>query len=226
MKKRTMKRIQMALAALIFTATVAVAQPAAKPDGKEHRFERREMPFSKLNLTEDQKAKMKTANDDFRKQMQALNSNENQTVKQQRDGKEALMKAHKAKLESILTSDQKAQLAKLKEEGKQRHEEMAAKHLNKMKQELSLTDQQVSELKKGQEDLKSKMEAVHNNTSLDRTAKMQQMKALREDMKANLDKVLTPEQKQKWQGMHKSGMHHGKGKFKMHRGDAKPQPQV
>ena len=74
--------------------------------------------------------------------------------------------------------------------------------------------------------MKGKFDAIRNNSSLDRTAKMQQMHALREDMKNSFDKVLTPEQKEKWQGMRKQRMHDGKNKIKTHRGDFKPQPQA
>ncbi len=219
-----MKRIQIALVALLLSTSFAMAQPDLKKHDKTFHHQGREMAYTKLNLSDDQKAKMKTANEDFKKQMQALNSNENQSVKQQRDARVALMKDHKAKMENILTSDQKAQVAQMKVDAKKSHSEMAAKHLDKMKQELALTDQQVSQLKSNQEVMKSKLEAIKNNTSLDRTAKMQQLRAARESMKNSMEQVLTPEQKEKWQGMKKNRPHpHFKrGDFK----GPKPQAQV
>ena len=216
-----MKKIQIALVALILSTGITIAQPDTKTHDKQFTHQRKEMAFDKLNLSDDQKGKMKAANDDFKKQMQALNSNENQTVKQQRDARTALMKEHKAKVESILTADQKAQM---KLDAKKRHSEMSAKHLDKMKQELALTDQQVSQLKSSQEAMKTKVGAIENNTSLDRTAKMQQLHAARESMKNSMEQILTPEQKEKWQGMKKNRPH---SHFKRgNRQGKKAQPQV
>lgn len=219
-----MKKIQIAFAALLLSTSIAVAQPSVKQNKHSHSPQK-EVVFDKLNLSDDQKAKVKSVDDDFKKQMQALNSNDNQTVKQQRDAREALVKQHKAQMESILTTDQKAQLKQLKMDGKKDHGEMGAKHLDKMKQELNLTDQQVSQLKSKQEALKNKMEAIQSNNSLDQTAKMQQMKALRQEMKQSTEQVLTPEQKEKWQGIMKNRTHPPHTK----RGDykaSKTQPQV
>ena len=198
-----MKRIQIALATLLLSASFAIAQPETGKQGKHPHFENRELSMNKLNLTDDQKAKMKAANDDFRKQMQALKSNGNQTVQQQKDAREALMKSHKVQVENILTTDQKNQLAQMKKEGKSQQGEMNGKHLEKMKQELNLTDQQVSQLQSSQQATKAKMDAINSNSSLDATAKKKQLHTLREEMKNNLEQVLTPEQKEKWQGMKK-----------------------
>jgi hypothetical protein len=82
-----------------------------------------------------------------------------------------------------------------------------------MKQELNLSDEQVNQLKSNQAAIQNKMKAIHENTSLDRTAKMQQMKAIHEDQKNSLEKILTPEQKTKWQGMKKNHMRRGQHKF-------------
>lgn len=209
-----MKKIQISLAALLLTVSVAMAQPdVRKQPLRQHH--QKEMAFKDLNLSEDQKAKMKAINDDFRSKMQALKSNENQTVKQQRDGREALVKQHKAQVENILTTEQKTKLTSLKADAQKRHQEMASKHLDKMKAELNLSDDQVAKLKSTQQATHDKMKAIHDNASLDRTAKMQQMKAIRKDMKGNLDKILTPEQKAKWQGMKKDHMNRG-GHRKFH----------
>jgi len=188
----------------MFATVGAFAQPATsvkdhkqKHHGKHH--DGKKMALQQLNLSDAQKAQMKASNEEFKSKMKAAQSNENQTVKQLRDTRASLAKAHKAKMESILTTEQKGKLAELKANAKKQHGEHFAKHFDKMKQQLNLTDQQVATLKSNQESIKGKLKAIKDNDQLDRTAKMQQVKALRTEMKSNFDNVLTKEQKDKMQ---------------------------
>ena len=96
--------------------------------------------FKKLNLTDAQKQQMKTQNEGFKKQMQALNTQENITVKEQRAQRATIEKSRKAAFESILTPEQKNQLAQMKADGKKRMEEKGAQRLSKMKEKLNFTD--------------------------------------------------------------------------------------
>lgn len=212
-----MKRIQIAIAALLISTSFAMAQPEMYKQGKRQGFENRGMAMDKLNLTSDQKVKLKAINDDFKKQMQSLNANDNQTVKQQKDARAALMQAHKTQVENILTPEQKVQLAGIQKDGRSQHGGMTGKNIDRIKQELNLTDQQVSQLQSSQQATKAKMDAINSNTSLDATAKKQQLHTLREEMKNNMEQVLTPEQKEKWQGMMKDkkhGPHTKRGDYK------------
>jgi Spy/CpxP family protein refolding chaperone len=201
-------------AAAVLIATMSFAQPPAQGKmgaGQEfhkkgHRgsgHHRSGMAFSKLNLSEAQKEQMKGINEDFKSQMQTLNKKENITVKEQRDQRSALAKTHREKIQNILTPDQKSQLAQMKEDAKKKQAEMAAKRMDKMKAELNLSDAQVASLKGKQEASKNKMQAIMKNEQLDRESKKEQMMAIRSDMKKNLDEVLTPEQKQKWEELKK-----------------------
>ena len=197
-----MKKLKLAFAALVLASTVSIAQPADKQDRKHGKHEQWSK-MEELNLTEDQKTQMKAANEDFKAQMKALQSDGNQTVTQQRDKRAALAQAHKTKLDNILTTEQKAKRATLQANGKKQYGEMNARHMESMQKELNLTSEQVNQLKNSDEAMKSKLENIKNNSNLDETAKRQQLTALREERKATMDKVLTAEQKEKWQGMHK-----------------------
>lgn len=210
-----MKKLQFAFAVLVLATTVSFAQPATKQNGKQYGKHQQVNRMQELNLTADQQAQMKAANDEFRAQMKALKSEGSQTVDQQKAKRTELAQAHKAKIESLLTSDQKTKMKELKETEKQQHGEMGAKHIEKMQQELNLTPDQASQLKSSDEVMKSKSASIKNNTNLDANAKHQQLKALMDERKALMDKVLTPEQKEKWQGMKKQ--HKGK----MHKHDSK-----
>ena len=196
-----MKKMILGLAALTMV-TLSFAQQ--NPDGENHKRQHsqleqrhRGMDFGKLNLSDEQKQQMKSVNEDFHKQMQELNSKENITVKEQRDQRAAIEKTHKAKLDGILTADQKQQLADMKADMAKKREEMAEKHLARMKEKLSLSDEQVATIKNSQQQTHDKIEAILKDDNIDRVSKKQQLIALRQEMKNNMDKVLTPEQKVK-----------------------------
>src|SRR5262245_27187253 len=107
-----------------FVLAVAIQGIMAQdvPDQKRETFRGRQHKeaFQQLNLSEDQKAKFKSLNDDFRQQMQDLRKNDNITVKEWRAKMEALHKDHRTKMSSILTADQKAQLEKSRTERRSR----------------------------------------------------------------------------------------------------------
>lgn len=202
-----MKKMILGLAALVMV-TCSFAQPL-----EHHRGQHPRMEFKKLNLTADQQAQMKTLNEDFRKQMQTLNSNESITVKEQRDQREALIKAHKQKIEGLLTAEQKNQLAQMKAARGQKREEIAAKRLERLKDKLGLSEQQVATIKSNEQQTHGKIEAIMKEEKIERTEKRQQLMALKDEMKNNIDKVLTPEQKTKMELLRKERME----KMKTHR---------
>lgn len=210
-----MKKMILGLAALLMVS-FSFAQPAQRPHGK-HAFghHRKGIQFSKLNLTDAQKEQLKMANADFHKQMKELNAKEDITVKEQRNQRAALAKAHKASVENILTAEQKTQLAQQKADRKKKMEEMGAKRIDRLKEKLSLTDAQVATLKTNQEVNKAKMEAIVKNENLAREDKKQQLMALRGEMKKGMDDVLTTEQKAKMEELRKDRsekMKHFRGK--------------
>lgn len=211
----------------LLAVTISFAQPgiSEKPQGEKHRGGQQHagrhkqggMEYSKLNLTDEQKQQMKGFNENFRKQMELLHSKEDITVKEQRDQREALIKAQKKNFESILTPDQKNQLVQIKADAKKKREEMATKRLSGLKEKLSLTDDQFAKIKSSQEATRSKMESAWNNESLDRVSKKQQLMAIKAEEKQHMDEVLTPEQKQKMEELKKE--RHDRGKhFREKRG--------
>src|SRR5215210_7214321 len=104
-QKVTMKKIILAL--LVLTMAVAVQAQDKKSGEHKNGTGHHETMYQQLNLTADQKAKIKTQNESFHQQMEALKKNDNMTVKEWKSKKEALRKDQKAGFESILTSDQK-----------------------------------------------------------------------------------------------------------------------
>ena len=201
-----MKRIIFTALVLSFTvAAKAQEMPERKAD-KPHMMERKRqhhgMDMQKLNLTEDQKAKFKSQNETFRKQMEELKKNDNITVKEWKSKAEGLRKEHKNNMAALLTSDQKAQLEKSKAEGKVKHEAMTKERAEKMKTRLGLTDEQSAKMESNRKEMGEKMKVIRENKSLSEEQKREQMKELHKMQKENMKSVLTAEQLKKLKDSH------------------------
>lgn len=188
-----MKKSIVAVVALVMLAFSASAQHKRIQKHGQHK----KAMAHQLNLSDAQKAQAKANHELFKKQMQELNKNENITVKEFRDRKAALHKDHKAAMQNLLTPEQKAQMAQMKADKKAKRAEMSAKRMDKMKQQLQLSDDQVAKMKAAREGLKTKLQAIKSNESLDRQQRKEQLMALKKDHKAQWDNILTAEQKEK-----------------------------
>lgn len=204
-----MKKIITGLLFITVTATAAIAQHHPEHHKMGHHKngwgEDKMMQMKQLDLSDAQKQKMKSINEDFRKKMQELNSRENITVKEQRDRKTALMKDHKTQMDAVLTTEQKAKLEAFKTERKEKEKQMQEKRFEKMKTDLGLTEEQSGKIKKINEDFHSKLSAIKNNESLDRTKKAEQLKALKAQHEEQFKNVLTAEQQEKMKSLKKDG---------------------
>ncbi|MBK7290629.1 MAG: hypothetical protein IPI78_10630 [Chitinophagaceae bacterium] len=193
------------LSALVVSMALAVnAQqiPERKTDKPEmrHKMDRNKgsrMDMQKLNLTEDQKAQFKTQRESFRKQMEDLKKNENITVKEQKEKMAAIQKENKAKMQSFLTADQKAQIEKNKVEGKKKFEARTKERGEKMKTQLGLTDAQSAQLKKNREATQQKMKAIKEDSKMSEEQKRTQMKELMKAQQESMKSVLTEYQLKK-----------------------------
>lgn len=199
-----MKKITAGMVLMMFLALGASAQDKQQGNhGKHHTKHHREHLTKDLNLSDDQKQKMKEVKENHRKQMADLQKNENITVKEMRDRKATLAKEHKAAIDGILTQEQKNKVEEQRTKSLEKRQQMQAQRAEKMKKQLALTDDQSSKLKTMNETYRSKFESVRKNESLDRTAKKEQFRALKQQQKEELKNVLTQEQIQKLEEMKK-----------------------
>ena len=173
-----------------------------KPVEKEKMFHKKEL--SSLNLTGEQKTKMKLMNQDLRKQAEELRKQDNLTVKESREKMEALRKDHQAKFQSLLRPEQKVQMEKNNEARRARGKEYGEKRQAKMKEELNLSDEQMTKITASRKATAEKMKAVHENTALSDEEKREQVKELIKQQKESTKSLLTEEQKQKMKE-HKKG---------------------
>ena len=141
---------------------------------------------------------------DFQKQMADLKKNDNITVKEFNSRKEAIRKDHQQKMQSLLTAEQKSKLDKMKQDRMAKSKEMHARSMDKMKTQLNLSDDQVIKLKASHESFASKAKDIRSNQSLTQDQKKEQFKALAEQQKEETKSILTKEQLDKLQDMHKN----------------------
>ena len=85
-------------------------------------------------------------------------------------------------------------------------EQKRAEKLQKMKDELNLSDAQVAQIKSLQDKKIAERKENAPKTQAERKAKMEVMKAKKEQCNAEMKQILTPEQYQKWQTKQKERM--------------------
>lgn len=208
-----MKRIFASLLAIVITLS-AVAQQKTKP-AKAHdhqrKMEKGTMPghkfqpkqlIGKLNLTEDQKTRLKTVNENFKDQLKELNKNETITVKELREKREALAKQHRAEVEALLTPEQRKELEKQKKEARSKVAGF---------KRLDLTSEQSEKLKVINQDYKSNAQAIQKNSTLTPQEKKERLNALQSKHSEAIKAILTEEQREKLEDLKKN---HGNRKVK------------
>lgn len=196
MKKIILSTLVLSLA-FAMQAQEIPERKGGRPPMMDRQKHHRGMDFQKLNLTEDQKAKFKTQNETFRKQMEELKKNDNITVKDWKAKMENIRKEHKNNTQNILTSEQKAQVEKMKAEGKAKHEAMGKERGDRMKTALGLTAEQSAKMQSNRKEIGEKMRSLRESTSLSDEQKREQMKELMKKQKESMKSILTEEQLKK-----------------------------
>ena len=149
---------------------------------------------NRLNLSEEQKAKFKSLNEDFRTQMEELKKKDDITVKEWRSRMENLRKDHRDKISSLLTDDQKNQLKKSREARQLRQSDRRKEGFDRMRTRLNLTDDQAAKLKQSHSDMAEKIQSIRKNQSLTDDQKKEQVKELKKKNQENLKTILSEDQ--------------------------------
>jgi Spy/CpxP family protein refolding chaperone len=149
---------------------------------------------------------MKAVNDDYHKQLSALQGNDKISLGEYKSQLAALHKTHREQVGNILTGEQKKMLADGRGKIKMGMQTRGTAALEKMKQSLNLTDEQVAKLKTQREQLHAKMQSVRGDSTLLPQQKREKMKEIFAAQKEQLKAVLTPDQFAKLQIMQKERM--------------------
>ena len=134
-----MKKIIFSLIVLVFTITILQAQHPEKRMHGQQRNGKSHMAHQQLNLSEEQKNKLKSLNEEFRKNMTELKKKDDITVKEWKTRMADLKKQHNSNLQNVFTPEQKSQMEKMKLERKQMAEIDAKARMEKMNLYLGLS---------------------------------------------------------------------------------------
>jgi Spy/CpxP family protein refolding chaperone len=204
-----MKRVLIGMALAAFVATTACAQDQSLSTDRPKMHHHRGDAMAQLNLTDDQKNEMKVINDDFKQQMTDLKKSEDKiTVTEWKSKMTTIRNDHHAKMDKVLTDEQKANLKTMHKEQGKRFRQDKHNRMDRMKKELNLTDDQVTALNKNHEDMAQQFKSIRDNKTLTEDQKKAEMKKFKDQQHESLKSILTPEQLQKLE-QQKKQHHHG-----------------
>jgi periplasmic protein CpxP/Spy len=165
--------------------------------------------FEGLNLTDEQKAKMKAVWESKKPQLKAIRENTSLTPEQKKEKLKTLRDSIKNEMKAILTPEQQKTL-----------EEKKSK-MGEMRKKVGLTDEQKQKMKALRDKFKPEIQAIKNDSTLSKEQKMAKMKDVLAKMETELKTFLTPEQQKKFE--EKKGKW-GMGKMKNCNGGSSPGP--
>jgi Spy/CpxP family protein refolding chaperone len=188
------KLIVAALAFLLFT-TAASAQER-QPKTNHNHGQKKEAIAKKLNMTEAQKTQLKTYKQEYKAKLAVLDKNDQMMMGEYKKQKIQLQADRKAKIATVLTAEQKNQLAQIKAEKKAHHKAQHEKKMKALQTKLNLTEGQVKDMAVRKEQAKKEIATIKANQSLTKENKKTQIKALKTKQKESFVSSLTAEQKQ------------------------------
>ena len=108
---------------------------------------------------------------------------------------------------SVAASAQTDRVVKQDSSKMRMHQQMGNMRQNQeMMKDLNLTPDQSAKMKNVMEEMRPKMDALRDNTSLTPDEKRSQLKALRDEQKTKVDAILTPDQRTKMEEKRKKMM--------------------
>ena len=124
----SMLTILVVLSTCLLLAGQTNAAPQTSPQGHEMGAAspdaHLQMLSEKLNLTEDQKAKLKPIFQEQAKQMKALHDDASLTPEQKTAKKKAIHEATHDQINAVLTPEQQEKFKEMRKEGMEKHKEM------------------------------------------------------------------------------------------------------
>ena len=194
-----MKKILTGMLAVVLFAGAAQAQDTTKHRGQKGH---KEMVANKLNLTEDQKTKIKSINDARKAEVQSLNKTA-LTTDQRKDQMKQLHQKYQTQIQSVLTPAQKEQMNAAREKGKDRKGFGKHGRANDRTASLNLSQDQKDRMAKMKENYKGQFKAIGENKSLTEEQRKEQMKSLKQKQHGEMKSILTKEQAEKMQSSKK-----------------------
>jgi hypothetical protein len=220
-----MKRILTSAFALLLLAGAAQAQTAEDHTDRKHKAKG---DLKELNLSADQKAKMKSLREQHKSQMEAIKA-KLLTADQRKAEMKALHEKQRVEREAILTAGQRAEVAKRKADYKDRAKtadfrkagerrdtigrrggngakggfERKGGDRGAMAAELNLTADQQQKVAAIQTNFRGQLETLKADQTLSKEQKRAKMQEIMKDQQTQLKTVLTKEQQEKMASLRK-----------------------
>jgi len=202
MRKRI---VLLALGSVLLLGAQTFAQDAQKPAEPAAGHQgRQEGLFQDLNLTPEQKEKMRALHQQTEQQAEAIRNDSSLTGEQKHAKLKDLHESSFAQIKQILTPEQQ----KLMEERRQKMGAMGPG--DHFPEGLNLTDDQKQKIRSLHENARSQMEAIRNDSSLTEEQKQATIRDLHRSTREQMMQILTPEQQKLMQERHKG--RHGRGR--------------
>lgn len=182
-----------AVALTISTGVVAAPKNPGMPMAGQHK-----MMCNKLNLTDAQKAQIKSIREEAKAEAARIKSS-NIPESEKKAQLKSLREGTKSKIEAVLTPDQRAQFAQMR-----KHHRDGMKRMVKA---LNLTPDQQAKAKVIDQNLRQEVKGIKTNSSLTDAQKKDQIKAARQKAKSDFKALLTPDQLAKFQQMQQRHSH-------------------
>ena len=192
-----MKKLFIPVACCLIMLTSATAQEKKGSERKHNMHHQKHEIKKQLNLSEEQKSKMKSIHEKYREQEKTLKSNDDMTRGDFKKQMGELKEKRKAEVDATLTLDQKNKMKEIKENKEKEMKEKSAARFEKMSEKLQLDEKQKATLLEQRKNNQAQMKSIRDNQSLSDIQKREQIKALKEKQKAEVKSILTEEQKQK-----------------------------
>ena len=151
-----------------------------------------------LNLSEDQKAKLKTIYQPQMEKLRELWKDQSLSREQKMEKFKALRGESEPKLKEVLTSEQWDKWQKRQTQARERMQATA--------KDWKITDEQKAKLRSIFQPQMEKFRALRQDKNLTPQEKQEKFKALRKELSPQIKEVLTPEQYEKWEKARAQGL--------------------
>jgi Spy/CpxP family protein refolding chaperone len=208
MKIDYIKKTIAILAALMLgcAAAFAAAAPDANSPGHRNRGPAANRPAhdmlqqlsEKLNLTEEQKTKVKAILADEATEIKAVHADTALTTEQKAAKVKEIRDSSREKINALLTPEQQKKFAEMKGQAAGRTREAFQNRMAALAEKLNLTEEQKTAIKPIMAAEANEIKAVGQDTSLSKEQKQTKIAGIREASDKQINALLTPEQQAKW----------------------------
>lgn len=199
-----MKKLFILLGIFLMMLTSISAQEKTNNNKKQINDEYKQDLKKELDLTEDQKSKMKSIHEKYKVEMNQLKTNDHITRGEFKKQMSSLNESRKTEIDAVLTAEQKNKMKELKVKQQEEMKLKSEERFEKMSNKLELDEKQKATLKEQQLKTQAQIKAIRESKTLTDIQKKEQIKTLRDQQKENTKTILTDEQKQKI-ASHKKG---------------------